>query len=128
MSRWIRYLQDNDISGLSQAHAQHRISISWCVLGLRAGSIPVKTANQPSVIKPALPFLGRESIHLHGTPANDQSMGETAEEIAPRANRCSLFAIDINDRDGSWVSDNLCLAHQFTTGSGMKVWIFFLFF
>lgn len=101
MSRWIRSLQDDDTSGLSQAYAHHRIFIPWCVLGLRAGSIPVKlpTANQPSVIKPVLLFLGRESIHLHGTPANDQSMGETAEEIAARANRCSHFAIDINDRD-----------------------------
>lgn len=34
-----------------------------------------------SLIKPMLPFVCRESIHLRGTPASDQSMTETAEEI-----------------------------------------------
>lgn len=67
-----------------------------------------------------LPFVGRESIPSRGTPASDQSTAETAEEITSRAIRCSRFARDINDRDGSWVSDHVRLAHHLTMGQGIE--------
>ena len=110
MSTWIRYLQDDDTSGLSRAHARHEIFIFWYVLGLWAWSDPSKATYRErtvSLIRPVPPFVGRESIRLHGTPASDHFMADIAEVIASRAIWCSLFARDANDRDESWVSDPL---------------------